>query len=77
MGICHMTQGTKTGAVWQSGRVGGGERWTGGSGGRGHGCVPMVDSWWCMTENLKILKSNYLSIKTMKWQKKQNKKLSH
>ena len=29
----------------------------------------MADSCWCMTENHKILKSNYPSIKKKKWQK--------
>ena len=26
-------------------------------------CIPMVDSCWCLTENSKILKSNYPSVK--------------
>ena len=42
--------------VWEGGDVG----------------VPMADSCWCMTENLKILYSNYPSIKKMKWQKSIN-----
>ena len=32
MGICCVTQGTQSGAMWQSRRVGG-------KGGRGHGCT--------------------------------------
>ena len=39
MGICCMTQGTQTGALWQSRGVGGGGGWEGGSGGREHGCT--------------------------------------
>ena len=54
MGICCMTQGTQTGALWQSSRVGWGGRRKGGSGGSGHG-GPMADSCWCLTENQKIL----------------------
>ena len=37
MGICCVTQGTQTGALWQSGGVGWGGRGEGGSGGREHG----------------------------------------
>ena len=37
MGICCMTQGTQTGALWQSRRMRWGGRWKGGSGGREHG----------------------------------------
>ena len=37
VGICCMTQGTQTGVLGQSRRVGWGERWEGSSGGRGHG----------------------------------------
>ena len=39
MGICCMTQGTQTGALWQFRRVGWEGRWKGGLGGRGHGCT--------------------------------------
>jgi len=39
MGIFYMTQGTQTGALWQSRRVGWGGRWEGGSEGSGHGCT--------------------------------------
>ena len=35
MGICYMTQGTQSGTVWQSRRMGG----KGGSGARGHRCT--------------------------------------
>ena len=54
MGICCMTQGMPTGALWQSRRVGWGGGWWGSWGGRGHG-VPMADSCWCLTENHEIL----------------------
>ena len=61
MGICCMTQGTQTGALWQAegwdGKGDGKEVWEGGDMG-----VPMADSCWCMTENHKILQSNYSSI---------------
>ena len=57
-----MTQGTQTGALWQSRRVGWGGRWEGGSGGRDMG-VPMADFYWCLTENNKTLWSNCPSIK--------------
>ena len=48
MGICCMTQGTPTGSLWQSRRVGWGGRWEGGFLGRGHGgtygwCLLMYD----------------------------------
>ena len=39
MGICWLTQGTQTGALWQYRRVGWGGRWKGGSGGKGHACT--------------------------------------
>ena len=62
MGICCMTQGTQTGALWQPRGLG----W--GGGGRevpegGHTCIPMADSCWCMAETNTILKSNYPPIK--------------
>ena len=54
MGICYVTQGTQTGALWQYRRVGwegdGREVQKGGDKG-----VPMADSCLCMTENHKIL----------------------
>ena len=37
MGICCMTQGPQSGALWQSRRGGWEGRWEGGSGGRWHG----------------------------------------
>ena len=62
MGICCTTQGTQTGALWQSRRMGwegdGREGWEGGDMG-----VPTADSCWCVTESHKILESNYPSIK--------------
>ena len=39
MGVCYMTQGTETGALWWAGRVGWGGSTEGGSGARGHGCA--------------------------------------
>ena len=39
MGICCVTRGTQTDALWQSRRVGWGGRWEGDSGERGHGCT--------------------------------------
>ena len=36
MGICCKTQGTQTGAMWQSRSVGWGGRWEGGSRGKGY-----------------------------------------
>ena len=39
MGICYMTQGTQTRALWQSRRVGWGGRWEGGLGGMGYECT--------------------------------------
>ena len=39
MGIFYMTQGTQTGALWQSRRVEWEGRWKGDSGGWGHGCT--------------------------------------
>ena len=54
MGLCCMTQGTQTGALWQAewwdGEGYGGEVWEGGDMG-----APMADSCWCITENHKIL----------------------
>ena len=58
MGICCMTQGTHIEALWQTEGLGeeGDERevWEG-----GHVGIPMADSCWCMTENHKILQSNF------------------
>ena len=42
MGICCV-QETQTGDLYQSRGVGWGERWEGGS--KGKGCIPMADSW--------------------------------
>ena len=44
MGICCMTQGTQTGALYQP-RGGGGERWEGGD-----ICIPMGDSYLYLSE---------------------------
>ena len=54
MGICCVTQGAQTGALWQPRGV----RW--GRGGRevlegGDICIPMADSCWCMAETNTIL----------------------
>ena len=57
-----MAQETQTGALYQSGAVGWGRRWEGRSRGRGY-VSPMADSCWGLTENHKILQSNYPSIK--------------
>ena len=54
MGICYMTQGTQTEALWQAegwaGEGDGREEWEGEDMG-----VPTADSCWCITENHKIL----------------------
>ena len=39
-----MSQETQTGALYQSRGVRRGERWEGGSKGRGYICIPMADS---------------------------------
>ena len=49
MGICRMTQGTQTGALWQPRKVGWAGRWGGGSEG-GDICISVADSCWCMAE---------------------------
>ena len=54
VGICSMTHGIQTGALWQSGGVGWEGRWEGVLEGKGMG-VPVDDSCWCMTENHRIL----------------------
>ena len=62
MGICCMAQETQTGALYQPRRVRWGGRWEGGSKGRGY----IVYLWLIhgsLTENNKILQSNYPSIK--------------
>ena len=58
MGICCISQETQAGAL----------RWDGVGDGRelqkgGGICIPMADSCWGLTENRKILESNYPSIK--------------
>ena len=54
MGICFVTQGTQTGALYQPRGVG-----QGGSGRevqkRGDTCIPMADLCWYLEENNKIL----------------------
>ena len=57
-----MAQETQTGALCQPRGVGWGERWEGGSKGGDIG-IPMADWCWGLTENNKILESNYPSIK--------------
>ena len=61
MEICCVTQGTQTGDLWQSrgDEEGDGREVPEG----GDMDVPMADSCWCLTENHKILESNYPSIK--------------
>ena len=62
VGICCVTQGAQTGALWQPRGVG----W-GGRGRevqeRGDICTPMADSSCCMAETSTILENNYPSIK--------------
>ena len=57
-----MSQETQTGALYHHRGVGWGGRWEGGSKG-GHICITMTDSYSGLTENNKILSSNYPSIK--------------
>jgi len=57
-GLCDDLEG-------QDGEADGREVWEGGDMG-----IPMTDSCWYMTENHKILQSDYPSIKKIKWQKK-------
>ena len=49
MGICCMSQGTQTGALYQPGGV----EWGGSKG--GDIWIPMAESCWGLTENNKIL----------------------
>ena len=50
MGICCISQGTQTGALYQPRGVGLGGKF------KGVGiCIPMADSCWGLTENSKIL----------------------
>ena len=51
MGFCCMTQGTQTGALYQSRGLGDGMELQKG----GDTCIPMADSCWSLTENNKIL----------------------
>ena len=44
MGICSISQETQTGALYQPRGVGWGERWKGGSKGRGI-CISKADSY--------------------------------
>ena len=62
MRIFCMAQETQIGALYQSKGVGWGRRWEEGSGG-GDICILMADSCLGLTENNKILQSNYPSIK--------------
>ena len=68
MGIFCMIQGTQTGALWQSIRVGWGGRWEGGLGGRGHVCTY---GWFLLMYDRKQQNSvKQLSFdKKIKWQK--------
>ena len=50
MGICCITQGTQTRALWQPRGVGQGGRWKGGD-----ICIPVADSCGCMAETNTIL----------------------
>ena len=60
-----MAQETQTEALYQPTGVGWGGRWEGGD-----ICIPMADSCWGLTENNKILESNYPSIKNKLIKKK-------
>ena len=62
MGIFCMAQKTQTGTLYQPRGVGWGGRWEWGWEG-GDICIPMTESCWGLTENNKILQSNYPSIK--------------
>ena len=69
MGICCMAQETQTGTLYQP------RGWYGEGDGRevqkrGDICIPMVNSYWSLTENSKILQSNYPSIKKKSLKKK-------
>ena len=69
MVICYATQGAQIGALWQA------EGWDGeGDGKEGTWLSPVADSCWCMTENHRILWSNYPSIKKLR-KKKERKKI--
>ena len=57
-----MSQGTQTGALYQPRGVDGEEDGRDGQEG-GDICIPMIDSCLGLTENNKILQSNYRSIK--------------
>ena len=57
-----MAQETQTGALYPPRGVGWGGRWEGGSK-EGDICIPMADSCWGLTDNNKILWSNYPSVK--------------
>jgi len=50
VGICCITQGIQSGALWQPRGVGLGGRWEG-----GNICIPMADPRWCMAETNTIL----------------------
>ena len=49
-----MTQGASAGTLSQSGGLGWGGRWVGGSGGRGI-CIHVTDSCYCVEETNTIL----------------------
>ena len=62
MGICCLAQIVQTGALYQLRGVGwGGDGREGQK--EGNLCIPMADSCRGLTENRKILQSNYPSIK--------------
>ena len=62
MGLCGMAQQPQTGALYQPRGVGCGGRWEEVQS-EGIYVYLMADSCWGLTENNKILKSNYPSIK--------------
>ena len=64
-----MAQETQTGTLYHPRGVEGGGRWEVVQK-RGDICIPMADSCWGLTENNKILYSNYHSKKKIKKKKK-------
>ena len=65
MGICSMTLGAQTEALWQSRRVRWEGKWKGGSRRRGHG---RTYGWFLLKTTTKFCKTIILQLKS-KWQK--------
>ena len=68
MGICCIIQGTQTGALWQSRRLGWGGIWEGGLGTWVDLWLSLVDVW---QKSTKFSKAIILQL-NIKWQKKDN-----